>query len=305
MNDLIRLRELESVAQPTIYARLLLLLLRIKLWWILWLKPPSSRHKFERCWPTSYTRIIVLLLQIKLWWMSRFSAPIPERQTISNQGINRHPSNLRVLFVPGLEAGGSKEAFLRDHFGQQRVQVVDYEPWNINESVRRIDQAIKAFKPDVVVGSSFGGGLVVYAQQSGFWKGATILLAPATGLIVLASSWRRFFYRFDIRIPATGETMVVHGQRDRLVPVLHSEMAVFENHQAQLIVVDDFHPLKRTVLQCHPQNPMRLDHLIRYVWMLQRTKHPSLPWGLPGQTGSSRRPRRRRSGPRDTVPSVK
>ncbi|HEY1099337.1 MAG TPA: alpha/beta hydrolase, partial [Myxococcota bacterium] len=40
-------------------------------------------------------------------------------------------------------------------------------------------EAIQQTRPDVVVGSSFGGGLAMQLQHEGHWRGPMVLLAPA------------------------------------------------------------------------------------------------------------------------------
>lgn len=39
--------------------------------------------------------------------------------------------------------------------------------------------AIQQFRPDVLVASSFGGGIAVHLLSKNIWKGPTLLLAPA------------------------------------------------------------------------------------------------------------------------------
>ncbi len=51
------------------------------------------------------------------------------------------------------------------------------------------EKAIKDFSPDIVVGSSFGGGIAVLSLMNGTWTGPTILLAPAAAQLA-----RRSYY---------------------------------------------------------------------------------------------------------------
>jgi predicted alpha/beta hydrolase family esterase len=49
----------------------------------------------------------------------------------------------------------------------------------IRECVELQTEEIAKFEPDVIVASSFGGGIAVHLLSRGLWKGATLLLAPA------------------------------------------------------------------------------------------------------------------------------
>jgi hypothetical protein len=77
--------------------------------------------------------------------------------------------------------------------------------------------ALLSFKPDVVVGSSWGGGIATYLLMEGAWCGPTVLLAPAGGLI---SRRARFPSATKPHIPpSVSYVHVVHSTLDRIVPV--------------------------------------------------------------------------------------
>lgn len=77
--------------------------------------------------------------------------------------------------------------------------------------------AILSFKPDVVVGSSWGGGIATYLLMEGAWRGPTVLLAPAGGII---SRKARFPLVSKPHIPPSVDYVhVVHSTLDRIVPV--------------------------------------------------------------------------------------
>ena len=55
--------------------------------------------------------------------------------------------------------------------------------WRLACSLRTCAQlqrrAIQRLKPDIVVGSSWGGAVALQCLHSGYWRGPTLLLAPA------------------------------------------------------------------------------------------------------------------------------
>ena len=93
----------------------------------------------------------------------------------------------RVLFVHGLESGphGLKARYLAERFEHSLCVAMpnsatapsfvhDYE-----ECLELQREALAAFKPDVIVGSSFGGALCLDLISRGFWRGPAVLLCPA------------------------------------------------------------------------------------------------------------------------------
>jgi predicted esterase len=93
---------------------------------------------------------------------------------------------------------------------------------------------IAAQEPDVLVGSSFGGAVVLALLQRGFYAGPSLLLAPA--------------YRgsgVEAQIPDRLRVLVVHGTRDTVVPIEDSRALVKTGTQGAvaLVEVDDDHML--------------------------------------------------------------
>lgn len=99
-------------------------------------------------------------------------------------------------------------------------------------------EAVKAISPDVLVGSSFGGGLAVELMHRGLWSGPTVLLAPAAK--------RMFGHQC---LPATkARTVILHGRADEIVPVADSvELATKSPGEVQLCLVSDEHRLTASV----------------------------------------------------------
>ena len=193
----------------------------------------------------------------------------------------------RVLFVHGLESGphGLKARYLAERFEHSlcvampnsataRSSVEDYE-----ECLELQREALAVFKPDVIVGSSFGGALCLDLISRGFWIGPAVLLCPAHRNImhrILRDPSREFPFRRGsdphIRLPLLhlrrtfperrlypggstsgdhghpegGPYVVVHGKRDTVVDIADSRalLAKAQTACASLVEVDDGHGLK-------------------------------------------------------------
>ncbi|MDP2342778.1 MAG: hypothetical protein Q8O67_17615 [Deltaproteobacteria bacterium] len=97
-------------------------------------------------------------------------------------------------------------------------------------------QALKAGGVDVVVGSSFGGGLALELVRLGLWRGPLVLLAPAG---------RKLFGITSVEAPRVG---ILHGRCDDVVPLADSlALAEHARSEVTLRVVDDDHRLTASV----------------------------------------------------------
>ncbi len=99
-------------------------------------------------------------------------------------------------------------------------------------------EAIASFRPDLVVGSSFGGALAVALLEEGVWRGPTILLAPAAAKLGLRN-----------RLPEGVRVTIVHGLSDAIVPPEDSRELAGTGSAGlvRLIEVDDEHRLQSLV----------------------------------------------------------
>jgi len=121
--------------------------------------------------------------------------------------------------------------------------------------------AIKEFQPDVVVGSSYGGGIATFCVMRGIWNGPTILLAPAG---IWISRLCQLVQDSEIRIPQDHWVHIVHGSKDTTIPLEHSQLLMknsANNMNLKLSVVDDDHRL----------NKVCQDHLAE--WILHAVGH--------------------------------
>ena len=143
----------------------------------------------------------------------------------------------RVLFVHGLEGSpqGAKARLFAKHFDAS-TPAMDTSDFEACVDVQA--RAIESFGPDVVVGSSFGGAVVVALLERGAWRGPTLLLAQAA-----------VHYNADAQLPENVPVWMAHGTRDTLIPVEHSRRlaATGSPDQVRLLEVDDDHSLHDSV----------------------------------------------------------
>jgi hypothetical protein len=144
---------------------------------------------------------------------------------------------LRVQFVHGLEGSpqGSKARTLAAHFDACTPAM---DTGDFDGCVRVQARALEEFRPDVLVGSSFGGAVAVALLQQGLWRGPTLLLAQA--------ALRR---GLEPRLPEGVRVWLVHAVQDELVPVEDSRALARSGTPGlvRLLAVDDDHPLHETV----------------------------------------------------------
>ena len=98
--------------------------------------------------------------------------------------------------------------------------------------------ALESFRPDVLVGSSFGGAVAVALLCAGRWRGPTLLLAQAA-------------LRLDpnASLPDDIAVWLVHGTRDAVIDIDDSRKlaATGSPELVRLIEVDDDHSLSGLV----------------------------------------------------------
>lgn len=145
-------------------------------------------------------------------------------------------SELRVQFIHGLEGSpqGRKARLLAEHFDARTpaMDTADFEA-----CVRLQAEEVSRFEPDVLVGSSFGGGVAVALLQRGLWRGPTLLLAQAA-----------LHQGLELTLPERVRVWIVHGVRDDLVDPAESRTLARSGTRSLVrsIEVDDDHPLSRS-----------------------------------------------------------
>lgn len=140
---------------------------------------------------------------------------------------------LRVQFAHGLESsphGDKARALARDFdLCAPAMDTRDFE-----SCVRVHAEALQAFRPELLVGSSFGGAVAVALLARGLYRGPTLLLAQAAARYVAAPV-----------LPEGVRVTLVHGVRDEVVPVADSRALARTGTVSlvELIEVDDDHRL--------------------------------------------------------------
>jgi alpha/beta superfamily hydrolase len=143
------------------------------------------------------------------------------------------PRTLRVQFIHGLE--GSPQGAKAQMFAAYFTALTPVMDTGDFEGCVRVQAAtIASFKPDVLVGSSFGGAVAVALLQRGVWRGPTLLLAQAAQHFDLAP-----------QLPEDVHVWLVHGQRDDVVAIEESRALAHSGTPGlvRLIEVDDDHSL--------------------------------------------------------------
>jgi hypothetical protein len=157
--------------------------------------------------------------------------------------------HLRVQFIHGLESSpqSAKAQLLAAHFVARTpaMDTADFEG-----CVALQASTLAEFRPDVLVGSSFGAAVAVELLRRGMWRGPTLLLAQA--------ALRRLETLMDGAAPQPDEApwlpegvqvWLVHGLGDELIDPDDSRRLARSGspERVRLIEVDDDHALHRSV----------------------------------------------------------
>ena len=145
-------------------------------------------------------------------------------------------ARLRVQFAHGLESSpqSTKARSLAQHFDActPEMNTRDFE-----SCVGVHAGTLARFRPDVLVGSSFGGAVVVALLERQLWRGPTLLLAQAA-----------LHYNPRARLPAGVRVLLVHATHDEVVKFEDSRrLAATAPSSAELIERDDDHALTQLV----------------------------------------------------------
>jgi len=173
---------------------------------------------------------------------------------------------LRVMFLHGLESSalGMKPIYLNRWYRVCAPAMIPKRPFL---TLRRVTAAIRSFRPHLIIGSSYGGAVLLTLLQHGEWSGPSILLAPALGLLAP--------YSLSLPKGLKAPIVLVHGNRDTLVPLAHSKqllssasgrstvtvnccdsteepvrspaevLAKITSAEVSLLITDDIHPLQK------------------------------------------------------------
>jgi predicted esterase len=138
------------------------------------------------------------------------------------------------IFFHGREGRGSKgrkATWLREKYG---AVTPSYETSELALALVTAREVLRDNPPSVIIGSSFGGAVLLSLIQEGLWRGPSIFLAQAGGN-----------FGVELRLPEDLPAVLIHGLQDDVVPVEASrELARSGTGETvTLYEVDDGHRL--------------------------------------------------------------
>ena len=92
--------------------------------------------------------------------------------------------------------------------------------------------ALLEYQPDIVIGSSYGGGVLLKLVHEGLWTGPSLFLAGAG-----------VRYGITQKIPPQLPVLLIHGTQDKIIPVEDSRILAASSDKALLIEINDDHSL--------------------------------------------------------------
>ena len=145
------------------------------------------------------------------------------------------------MYLHGLEGSpsGLKASWMRREFGAFAPEMPahgrDLETFERCVSIAA--DALRAHRPNLVVGSSFGGAVLMKLVVDGIWCGPCIFLAQA-GVA----------YGFPERLPPGIRAILIHARQDEIIPFAHSEIvAASSGDEVELWPTDGSHGLAHIV----------------------------------------------------------
>jgi pimeloyl-ACP methyl ester carboxylesterase len=122
----------------------------------------------------------------------------------------------RPIYLHGLEGSpqGLKASWMAERFGSYAPSMPAHagRPDAFDASLAVALEAVTEYPPNLIVGSSFGGALLMRLALDGHWRGPSIFLAQA-GVA----------YGLGDRLPAGSRAILIHARQDSLIPFEHSQ----------------------------------------------------------------------------------
>ena len=147
----------------------------------------------------------------------------------------------KILMFHGKEGSpyGRKSSYLKSH-PLYTAHIPSY-PSNRGPVEEVFDECydiakkeLAAMNPDLLIGSSFGGGILLKLVQEGLWTGPCIFLAQAG-----------VYYKITDTLPADVPCVLIHGAKDTVIDVRDSEKLARSSAKAKMVVLpNDGHRLE-------------------------------------------------------------
>ena len=147
----------------------------------------------------------------------------------------------KIMYLHGLEgdANGTKGLYCQTQYGAVSPQMpatlkalLQNKSLCISDCYEVALKAVLEHKPDIIIGSSFGGGITMLLMQRGHHKGDAILLAPAG-----------VKYGLSPQLPQESKVILIHDPEDDIVPYSDSLKILSANAHCQLWKADSGHKL--------------------------------------------------------------
>ena len=134
----------------------------------------------------------------------------------------------RILYLHGLEGSpeGTKGRWLRDRYGAYcpLLPATAGSANAFDDSFEVAYSTLRKVEPALVIGSSFGGALLLRLVQEGHWRGPSLFLAQAGRGYGLRDS-----------LQGAGAAILIHAKTDSVVPFQWSaELAANSGDNVQL-----------------------------------------------------------------------
>ena len=127
--------------------------------------------------------------------------------------------NAKPMYLHGLEGSpkGTKGAWMVREYDAHAPEMPAKlgNPKAFEESYQIAVQAVQNLHPNLIVGSSFGGAILLRLIHEGVWRGPSVFLAQAG-----------VKYGLDARLPSGISAILIHAVDDKLVPYSDSQKIV-------------------------------------------------------------------------------
>jgi len=138
----------------------------------------------------------------------------------------------RPLFFHGREGRGSQGRKARWLAKNYDAQTPDYDTRDFGAALSVARAILAVERPSVILGSSFGGAILLRLIQEGLWRGPSIFLAQAGGN-----------FGVELVLPPSVRAILIHGDEDDIVPLADSVKLAASSETATLVAIHDGHRL--------------------------------------------------------------